>query len=107
VNPFHCDWLALESGGDLIGPVGRDALLLKYLQSQVSSIFCPSTVQNGSHFQAPPQLASQLLDVLHRHERTVVAAGGLDGPRYHSGKSFAKFGKLRHQCLDHGRIFLK
>src|ERR1035441_6980324 len=50
---------------------------------------------------------TQSLDVLHRQERPVVAAGGLDGSRYHSGKGFAKFGKLRYECLDHGRVFLK
>src|SRR6266436_8306333 len=48
-----------------------------------------------------------LLDVLHRHERTVVAAGGLYRSRYYSGKSFAKFRILCYQCLDHGCIFLK
>src|SRR3982074_381865 len=48
-----------------------------------------------------------LLDVLHCHERTIVVAGGLYRSRYHSGKSFAKFGILCHQRLDHGHIFLK
>src|SRR5208282_3731736 len=50
---------------------------------------------------------SPLLDLLHRHQRAVVAARGLDRARHHPGKSFAKFGKLRHQRLDHCRIVLK
>src|SRR5260370_25750515 len=61
---------------------------------------------NGSIIETALHVAL-LLDVLHRHKRTVVVAGGLDGARHHSSESFAKFGKLRYQCLDHGHIFLK
>src|SRR5260370_38670281 len=61
---------------------------------------------NGPIIKTPLHVAS-LLDTLHRHKRTVVVAGGLDGSRHHSSESFAKFGILRYHRLDHGRIFLK
>src|SRR5260370_18290494 len=61
---------------------------------------------NGSIIETALHVAL-LLDVLHRHKRTVVVAGGLDGARHHASESFAKFGKLRYQCLDQGRILLK
>src|SRR6266851_9497458 len=64
------------------------------------------TQSNGSIIETALHVAL-LLDVLHRHKRTVVVAGGLDGARHHSSESFAKFGILRYQCLDQGRILLK
>src|SRR5216683_7016218 len=64
------------------------------------------TQSNGSIIETAQHVAL-LLDVLHRHKRTVVVAGGLDGARHHSSESFAKFGILRYQCLDQGRILLK